>query len=499
LLDRGQLELISATYTPSIWVAFPGRDLQRSIIRNQSALADMGLNTARIFFCQESFFGQGVSQLMEWFDCAVVKDQYLDYLYGDLSQGPPVRLVGHMPVMIASNHLLNELSARVSPGNADLRVESATHLRHLRKAATENSGNVTWARHGTDGRIEWLWYHVGDGNHFSTLSAPNDWERFFRDDVWLRLNESLLRQFECEGYSLCRVGDLYNALSNTSSPTALPPLVEGSWNTARSEGVFTWMGQNKNSWENDAGILAYASRTRSRLVHCEKAIARIVGNGKADLERKLDAAWDAQLYAESSDPLGWMPTADEVAFGVRSCDEVWMSTAAIAQEADIVFSEFCGRNDITATTTAEPFVPYEIRGGEGAISTIQEAPDRQLVEALFVATSAICGIRFSYETSTLTYCPSGMETTPLSIDLSTLRPEVLSVPLANGLIQIGANMYLIKELSHVHVAARIVTGERFLDFTVGGSPIGKEYRWRFRIFCGELVRAVDLANRLNNV
>jgi hypothetical protein len=255
------------------------------------------------------------------------------------------------------------------------------------------------------------------------------------------------------------------------------------------------MGRNQNPWENDAGILSYASRTRARLVQCERALAVANTAPDADLAARLDDAWTTQFYAESSDPLGWAPPAEEVSFGIAACDQVWMSTAAIAQQLGLPFDEPCA----CAGAPGTPWLACSIRGGEGAISVLQETPDRQVIEAVFVARQPECGVRFEHELDALVYCPSGMESEPAAIPLAALRPEVIHAPLANGLIQVDPNLYVIKELRFVHVAARIVRAERALDFTVDGSPIGKEYRWRFRVFQGTLQEAVSLSNHLNEI
>ena len=63
LVERGQVELLSSLYTPSIWVAFPFRDLQRAVELNRRCLSRLGLPWSRIFFAQECFFGKGVAAL----------------------------------------------------------------------------------------------------------------------------------------------------------------------------------------------------------------------------------------------------------------------------------------------------------------------------------------------------------------------------------------------------------------------------------------------------
>ena len=65
LVHRGQVELISALYTPNIWIAFPRRDLEMSIELNRRCLEKLGFPWSRIFFAQEAFFGEVVQALTD--------------------------------------------------------------------------------------------------------------------------------------------------------------------------------------------------------------------------------------------------------------------------------------------------------------------------------------------------------------------------------------------------------------------------------------------------
>ena len=111
LVHRGQVELISALYTPNIWIAFPRRDLEMSIELKRRCLEKLGFPWSRIFFAQEAFFGEVVQALTEHFDIAVCKDDYLSYSYRVDLRHPCFR-VGNMRVIVASGHILKEIAFR---------------------------------------------------------------------------------------------------------------------------------------------------------------------------------------------------------------------------------------------------------------------------------------------------------------------------------------------------------------------------------------------------
>ncbi|MHA1233028.1 MAG: hypothetical protein ACTSWR_01675 [Candidatus Helarchaeota archaeon] len=81
LIDNEQIELISTTYSPQLWIAFPKTDMIKSLRYNFNLLKRLGLKQSRIFFAQENFFYEGIKYLKEWFDIAIIKDDYYFHFY----------------------------------------------------------------------------------------------------------------------------------------------------------------------------------------------------------------------------------------------------------------------------------------------------------------------------------------------------------------------------------------------------------------------------------
>lgn len=108
LIDSGQIELISSTYSPSFWPAYPGEDLLKSVEMNRRVLTTLGLVSSPVFFAHEGLFGLGLSRLAEVFDTVVCKDDYLSHFLGDVDVHCAYRH-GTMRIIVGSNHILNEL------------------------------------------------------------------------------------------------------------------------------------------------------------------------------------------------------------------------------------------------------------------------------------------------------------------------------------------------------------------------------------------------------
>jgi len=141
----------------------------------------------------------------------------------------------------------------------------------------------------------------------------------------------------------------------------------------------------------------------------------------------------------------------------------------------------------------------QIPGSDGEFSCIQIADNLQICEAWF-SKETICGIEFPHVPPLIAYCPSACEEEPITFCPDHLKPDVVHLPLTNGLLSLDENLYLVRDNCAGIVAARIQKGEnRCLRFVVEGSALRKRYRWRLFLFRGGLLDAVRLANAVNTV
>jgi glycosyl hydrolase family 57 len=531
LIEGEQVELISSLYTPSLWVAFPRRDLLYSIEKNQECLRRLGLPQTRIFFAQEAFFGEGVKSLGKYFDIAICKDDYLAHFY-DIDFSNPCFLLGDLKLVVASNHLLSESADLIAQEPA---LAEAFHLpnryyKHIEAVDSLNKGEKFPARRGKWNDLEWYWYHCGDGNHFTAIYKPQDIERSFYDPTWKRWCERLLDRLIERGYQLSTVRQFATML-DYSKARRLPTLIEGSWNPDGSDGVCRWMGLQSKEWENDSGILAAVSRARARLISCEKGRSQAVtsnppnrgtsrsvsastrglmkieefthdpGKSPTLTAELLEKAWTHLLHAQISDCLGWFPTARSVWYAfdqIRNLllviDRVLRPTDLVDLEADVIDDQQY-RGNISCD---EAFVNATLFGCDGSIVVSSFSNQRQTIECQFVSTDSDCGVRFEYHMDELRYCPSGIENELVTIPLQWIRKDTISLPLSNGLIEVLPGVFLIKQLSFVHLAAHVVKSEHAVKYALRSVPIGKSYTWRFHVLKGDADSAVAFANKLNS-
>jgi hypothetical protein len=493
LVDSGQVELISSLYTPNIWIAFPARDLLRAVSLNMKCLDKLKLPQSRIFFAQEGFFGAGVSVLADYFDVAVCKDDYLSYYY-ELDFRNPCFTVNGMKVIAASNHLLNELSQAMAANPAFVARHQLldSHRRHLQRSSELNRPENFPSAAGEWGGTAWKWYHCGDGNHFGTMYKPDDLERCYYDHVWSSMCEKQIESYEAAGYQLASIGEFVASL-DFAKAQELPMLVEGAWNPRLSEGIFRWMGSNDTPWENDAAVLASTARARARLVATERA--------NPDQE-VLQQAWGSLLQAQISDALGWFAGPQAVSHALRASDDVLFMISQVACDAALYDADILAIC-MQSRRAAAPFLAQrpvaELFGAEGAGSYTPVGPGIEIYDCEFTMVAQRAGIQFGFEMMELVYCPSGLESAATHIPSGLLKPRSVSLPLANGLLQIAPDVFLIKDTRRVHVAATIDFDRQKVTFSVRDTAAGKQFSWRFYVVTGPLSDAIQIANTLNFV
>lgn len=501
MTHSGKVELISSLYTPAIWVAYPWEELASSIDENIRCLERLGLPTSRFFLAQEFFFGEGLQQLIGTVDAAICKDDYLTHFY-DWQPRSPIAERSGLPVVVGSNHLLNHLNHFLDDSEVHRsRTLPSTHRRLLDWAREKNQGKEFRASKGEIGDLEWYWYHMGSGHHSCIPWNPVDIANCHFDPSWLSLVMDSLDYLSANGFIMTTIGNWFDRVRGNPRQS-LPQLVEGSLNSADSGGVLTWMGQEKNGWEENDAVLARTSRSRIQL----RSVEALLSETPASVGPALHQARKAQMLAEGSGPLGWQPTPREVQYGLQASGDVLAVTGQILDEYGKSVSDVATDrpprldydSSLRCVSSLDDVVSSAGIGSE-SISITQIGDGVMMLEADFLPASRHFGILFSYSTKFLSYSPSGLEQTLVHVPLNQLRLSEVCLPLANGLLRIQENLYVVKDLRYCHVAARIQKSTGFAEFAITSSDMAvRRYRWRFYVLTGASGEsAIDFANTLN--
>lgn len=501
LIFEGRIELISSLYTPAIWVAYPATELKRQIEENQRCLERVGLPQSKFFFAQESFFGEGLTRLAGSVEAAICKDDYMTFFY-DWTPRTPIAEREGLGVIVGSNHILNHLNAYVESngGNSSISMPG-TASRLLAWASAKNRANVSPASTGSYGDRKWYWFHVGSGHHFCCPWSPNDSANFFCDQSWMTTVISSLEDLRSNGFQLTTIGQWFAGVE-TAPREQLPFLVEGSLNSLESGGVFSWMGRQMNSWEDDDAILSGASRSRIQL----SALEALVSTKTQDDRNIIEVARKAQLLAEGSDSLGWTPTRCEVDYGRTASNGVLGMIGQMLDAYGLTAIDILPDRLLHGASTYRINVDCLADFSVGTfglestpLSACEVEPNLFLLEIDFTAIDKVFGVTFPYQRDAISYCPSGLDDKVVDLPIEQLRPDVVCLPLANGLLRIAHDKFVIKDLRYCHIAARVRKNPQIVEFGLETAEIPvRRYRWRFYLLRDESIdRALRFSNSLN--
>ncbi len=501
LIEKRQIELISSTYAPTLWIAFPGRDLLKSIDHNQRVLSQLGLQNADIFFAQESFFGSGLKKIANKFSIALCKDEYVAFYHGNTNVNPAYK-IGPLTVLVGSNHLMNDIAEQLSGDMANKRASGLWGFtrRRLEERKDALSGVCTNARKGTRDGLSWYWYHMGSGHHFASPTAPDE-DVFECNTDWMRYNLRNLSMIAEKGYAFTHIGE-FASFQQATRLADFPVVIEGSWNTERSAGGFTWMGNQSMPWQNSNGNLGLAWRSRLALRTCEVALEKLPGIDATGVAEKLEPLWRQQIIAESSDPLGWRPLPEEVMYGSYAAEQALQAAQQLKAQLRLFSSGSLIQFESALEPIADLSVPpidIEVVGEEPFVSWQLSNSGGYLLQVVARSSAGAIVVRFPRKSNVIWYCPTGLETEPLRINIDTLVPSRLCFPLSNGLIGVEDDIAIIRVNRSGQVAAVIDKAAPSIAFMVLGAGARQCVQWKFLILRCTALEAVVVANTVNAV
>jgi len=522
ILDRirdlaalGQVHVDSFHYSDQLWVAHPLPSMQHSWALNQRAFDKACLPFGGALFTQEGQFGEGLARYAKENDrVALLPINLLKYFQGD----GPIHLFYELdgaPVVIAG------------------------------RGVTEQAGDRTVS-------VEWHFMNdgelacTGNGNpYFGTAFAYDQW--FTK--AWVEE----LEQKEAEGWRVVTIAEYVEAVKGYGfEPPSLPAVGDGTWQAGETANVHRWMGLTGGfgDTEDDNGVLTSLTRSRIALQGAETVVLEAEkGSGDVSAAKAiLDEGWRAQILGEVSDSTGWNPWKGEVEYSLEhSAKGAKAAVQALAQPG--VPEVFAGLMADTATgavgTRAVPPVYYTVSssgdfavklGGSAPVTAPVEAivktegwsvaqewtelgPDLAALTVTFTpagepaACSRVIKITFPGASEVVEYVPAttedeagappGKATAKLDVSkLALVDDNSLALPLANGLVGLGSQEWVISVNALNHVAAIIPKGEKIIVFDNRSQPVPDEatdsFAWMF-LYLGnaDAGAAAALANSVN--
>jgi len=490
----GQAELVSFHYAAQLFLAFPREDLQRSIALTREVFEANCLPLSGVVFNQEGQAGEGRQRMLveEGYEIGV----YPKNLWGYVRQGETP-----WPYYASEGGTLI-----VGPGGVD-----------------PASG------------VEVAWDFFDDGELRAVEGGMNPYlaYAFSASEDRVAEFEAQLQAREDSGFALVTITDYVRHLEarGLDKPLA-PPLLDGTWQPPSTDSIHRWLGGRSQAFhedEEDNRVRAGNAVARTWVAATQRVLDRAVEDSVelGDAPARVSALWEALFHAEVSDGSGVNPWLGEVLFCIRMNDWITEESAAVVAQlraaldlgpgltrvdlasgvvdawapvpiggmalADSAPIEVSVRADKRATTEVWYEISptrwrYELSFGAATIDDDCDPCDWRLVEVHFPRTS-----------DTLAYSPALIEDAVRSypLDAFTFQNGEVYLPLPNGLIGLGDNLWVIKHVREQHIAARVAPADPTVAFIDATPQVLTEDTWVFELVQGTAAQALAVAHRLN--
>ncbi|MSP91991.1 MAG: hypothetical protein EXR79_09370 [Myxococcales bacterium] len=493
LAQRGQVEIVSFHHNAQFFLAFPRDDLDRSIVRVKEVFAQHCLPLSGAVFNQEGQAGEGRQRAL------------LDHGY----------------------------SVGVFPKNL---------WRYVHKQAdsfwplyTSEAGDLIVGAGGVDpaAGVDVAWTFLDDGELRAVTDKPFQMNPYFAPRAphapeRVAEFEAQLAALEAAGYVHLGITDYVRHLKARGvQPKPAPPLLDGTWQAPSTKSVRQWMGGQGLWFTTEADNRVRTGNAEARMwvatlqvLHDLALAAGKAGTSAGPLRKARELLWRAQV----SDTSGINPWAGEVAFGIAANEQARAIAQVEANALAQTLGKVGGHVDLNARTLVFGPAPLEAKfRGEPKppLALTVTAPGRDVAVQWTRADSAATGERwrvtvegkpkcadcadrlvevaFPRTAATLAYSPALLDAEVRTYPLAAFEfsQGEAWLPLANGLIGLGDDWWVIKHVRSVHVAARVAPDSPFITFHDGTAPDTQTTVWTFEIVHGSAAVALAVANRLN--
>jgi len=488
---RGQVELMSFHYSDQLFLAFPREDLVRSIAATKETFRRHCLPLAGSVFDQEGQAGEGRQDVLvqEGYTVGVFPKNLWIHQHGDGPRWPYYRSRGGDLI--------------VGPGS----VDPASGI-----------------------EVDWLFFDDGE------LLAPEGSVDPYFAHVAVHDPENLIAYGEriaakeAAGFRISHVSDYVRHLKarGVEQPEA-PPLLDGTWQPRSTRSILRWLG-GRGGWgatERDNEIRTGNARARTELLLAEtlRDHAGEAGVDTAAADALLGAAWFDLWFAQVSDATGINPWAGEVDYGRRHNAaaerkageaitrlKAALGTPWVAIDSDVGAVTALADRPLPEAPTPLATPPFEpVVTAPGRTVTVEWFEDAAAGAVLEIAVSAPQSpppagadvrrleVAFPRTEDRIRYSPGLLddEVRDHSFGDFSWSDGEFFLPLGNGLLGLGDDLWLVKDTRSVHLAVRIAPDDPFVRIADDTTAPDTGTTWRFAVVEGTAAEALAVARAWN--
>lgn len=473
LAKRGQIDVVSFHYSDQLFIAYPEEDWRRSQALTAATFEKHDIPLSRTVFCQEGQSGMALAERMAeaGYRNMVWPKNLWTYQHGEFDAAP-IYQFGDVRLVVGG------------------------------KAASYQEGSVD---------VGVTWTYMDDGE----LMATGDSNPYLLDVFHVKPEkvaeyEAELQGLVDQGYRLVTVDAYVDAVQNRVPLAPMPPLMDGTWQPSSTTAVFKWMG-GKSLWpgEHDNEVRTLGSLAHRELVAAETA-AKVAN---LDARETLDSAWRLLALGQVTDASGINPFRGEVEYGLAHLTEALRIARQVIRDAKtgagggpFVVDPAAGTFSpgMADDLRGEPEVPpleLSIVSGDRVVDESWElvSPGLHRVELVIRTGEATkVGVTFPGELTDEWVTTRALDDAKLATYRRTdFAFEEFYLALPTGLISLGPARFLLKDLGHVHLAAKISRDDGDIAFQDDTLVEGEGATWVFYVYDGDAAGALDLAQRMN--
>lgn len=445
LVSHGQVEVISFHYSDQLFTAHSRFSMEQSITLNKEIFDSACIPISPVVFTQEGQFSEGMLELMKegGQTIGVLKNGLFEYVHGK-NKCEPLYTLRNQDVLVTCNIDTKDLSV--------------------------------------------LWYFVDDGELAMTGGKDPYLGKYmtYEKSAQEKIVKDLL-DLEQKGYFVTTISDYVRRIKKMGIESkTLPFMIDGTWHPQNSQNLFAWMGRGGIWAESEADNEVLTTQEKARIA-IEALLVILNWASKQGIDTKpfkgnIEQGIRHLLLSEVSDATGWNPWRGEVEYGIRHAKQAIEITNMVAKQivskmgqdyllVDLMDGTVKATNNKdeqeTWVSSEPPLLPL-IYAPNMAVQLEWTKPNNQSypkeifrlnVKLIKKDPSAsVFSITFPRTEEMLIYSPAMLEDEVAIHPLSKIKSENLNVGLANGLVGLGNNNFIIKDIRTFHISAFFPSG-----------------------------------------